>query len=76
MILAYDDLYGMQYFTENLRPYWRRKGMDAAGLLRASASEYASLTKRCVAFDTELNADMRKSGGDRYAALSALAEHG
>ena len=73
VILAYDDLYGMQYFTENLRPYWRRSGMDAAGLLRASASEYAALTKRCVAFDNELTADMKKSGGDRYAALSALA---
>ncbi len=73
VMLAYDDLYGMQYFTENLRSYWRRNGMDAAGLLRASAKEYASLAKRCVAFDNELTADMRKSGGDRYAALCALA---
>lgn len=74
VILAYDDLYGIQYFTENLRPYWRRKaGMDAAGLLGASEREYASLRARCEKFDRELTADLTALGGDRYAALGALA---
>ncbi len=73
VVLAYDDLYGVQYFTENLRPYWRRHGMDAAALLRVSERDYATLTKRCVAFDDELTADLTKSGGARYAALGALA---
>ena len=71
--LAYDEEYAIQYFMENLRPYWRRGGMDASALLSTSASEYASLTKRCEAFDRELMADLRKSGGDRYAVLGALA---
>lgn len=73
LVLAYDDEYSIQYFRENLRPYWRRNGMDAAGLLKASARNYASLTKQCIAFDEELMADLRKVGGEKYAQLCALA---
>jgi len=73
VILAYDDEYGIQYFTENLRPYWRRNGMDASALLKTSEAEYRTLLARCAAFDKGLMADLRTSGGDRYAQLSALA---
>ena len=34
LMLAYDDLYSIQYFERRERPYWRRNGMDAAELLR------------------------------------------
>ncbi len=73
LMVAYDDLYSIQYMKKNLRPYWRRNGWDADDLLRASAKDYKSLVKRCEAFDTELMADMRKAGGDNYANLCALA---
>ncbi len=73
LMLAYDDLYSIQYFRQNLRPYWRRNGMEAEGLLKASAKDYASLVKRCREFDRELMADLRQSGGEQYAQLCALA---
>jgi hypothetical protein len=73
VILAYDDLYSIQYMRKNLRPYWRRKGWEAADLLKAAALDYASLQKRCSALDRELMADLRKAGGDNYATLAALA---
>ncbi len=73
LMLAYDDLYSIQYMGKNLRPYWRRNGMDAAGLLHAAAKDYPSLKKRCVAFDRELMTDLRNSGGEHYAQLGALA---
>jgi hypothetical protein len=73
LMLAYDDLYSIQYMRKNLRPYWRRDGWEAADLLKASAKEYESLTRRCVAFDKELMADMTKAGGAKYAQLTALA---
>ncbi|HAO80432.1 MAG TPA: glutaminase [Verrucomicrobia subdivision 3 bacterium] len=73
LMLAYDDLYSIQYMKKNLRPYWRRNGWEAADLLKASAKDYASLLKRCVAFDDELMADLRNAGGENYAQLGALA---
>jgi len=73
LILAYDDLYSIQYMKKNLRPYWRRTGWEAADLLKAAAKDYESLVKRCEAFDAELMADLTKAGGEKYAKLCALA---
>ncbi|HET7625839.1 MAG TPA: DUF5127 domain-containing protein [Verrucomicrobiae bacterium] len=73
MMLAYDELYSIQYMKKNLRPYWRRNGWEAADLLRASAQDYESLKKRCKAFDTELMSDLTKAGGEKYAKIAALA---
>lgn len=73
LILAYDDLYSIQYFKKNLRPYWRRNGAEAADLLNAAAHDYESLVKRCAAFDAQLMADLRKAGGEKYAHICALA---
>jgi len=73
LMLAYDDLYSIQYMGKNLRPYWRRNGWEAADLLKATAKDYESLAKRSAAFDDELMADLRKAGGEKYAGLCALA---
>jgi len=73
LMLAYDDLYAIQFMKQNLRPYWRRNGWEAEDLLAASAKEYKSLTKRCEAFDRELMADLTEAGGARYARIAALA---
>jgi hypothetical protein len=73
LMLAYDDLYSIQYMKHNLRPYWRRNGWEAADLLRASAKDYASLQQRCAAFDAELTGDLRRVGGEDYALIGSLA---
>ncbi|MBB5351837.1 hypothetical protein HNR46_002076 [Haloferula luteola] len=73
LMVAYDDLYSIQFNHSNLRPYWRKDGWEASDLLVASAKEYESLKKRCEAFDSELFADLEKMGGVRYAKLSSLA---
>lgn len=73
VILAYDDLFSIQYFKRNLRPYWRRNGMDAGGLLARASTEFESIARRCEAFDTELTADLDRVGGPDYARLCALA---
>ena len=73
LILAYDDLYSIQYFKTNLRPFWRRHGWQAADLLRAAAHDYNLLIDQCAAFDAELMNDLRNAGGQKYAEICALA---
>lgn len=72
-ILAYDDLYSIEYMHEPLRPYWRRNGLDAKGLLSEAARDYKSLLERCDKFDKELMADLAHAGGPEYAQICALA---
>ncbi len=73
LMVGYDEIYAIKYFGKNLRPYWRRNGMDAPALFQAAEKDYAALTKKCVKFDTELMADMTKVGGAKYAQITALA---
>ncbi len=73
LMLAYDDLYSIQYMKKNLRPYWRRNGWEAADLLHVSAGQYESLSRRCEKFDRELVRDLTRAGGEKYARIAALA---
>ena len=73
LIYAYDDLFSIQYFKQNLRPYWRKGGWGAPELLKASLAEYAQLGARCQTLDEELMADMERLGGMKYARMVALA---
>lgn len=72
-MIAYDDLYSIQYMRKNLRPYWRRNGMDAGQLLQAAVKDYPALAERCEKFDRDLIADARTAGGEQYAQICALA---
>ena len=73
LMAAYDDRFSIEYFYRKLRPYWRRAGMDAAGLLEAAARDYPALAERCRRFDDEFMADLAAAGGPGYAALGALS---
>jgi len=73
LLMAYDDLYSVEYLYRKLRPWWRRNGIGAADLIRMSLADYASLQARSEKFDNRLIADARRVGGDRYAVLIALA---
>ena len=73
LLLAYDDLYSVEYLYRRLRPWWRRNGAGAAELIRDSLADYVSLRTRCIMFDEKLLEDARRVGGDQYAVLVALA---
>lgn len=73
LMLAYDDLFSIEYFQRRERAWWRRKGAEAADLLRAARREHDALRDRSVKFDEELMADLRQAGGEPYARLAALA---
>jgi len=73
LMLAYDDLYSIEYLHQRLRPYWRRNSMEAPELLQLAAKQYHQLAERCEEFDRQLMADLTKVGGPGYAFLCALA---
>jgi hypothetical protein len=73
LILAYDQIYAIEYFHQPLRPYWQLKRAKATGLLGEAERNYASLLKRCETFDAELMDDLTRVGGEKYARLATLA---
>jgi hypothetical protein len=73
IVLAYDDLYSIEYLQRKLLAYWKAGGMTTAELLDRSVKEYPTLAARCKAFDTSLQSDLLKTGGERYARLATLA---
>ena len=74
IMLGYDDLYSMQYFGENLRPYWNNDGKKSiVDEFALADKEYAGLITKCNAFDAKLMVDAEKSGGKKYADLCAIA---
>jgi Domain of unknown function (DUF4965)/Domain of unknown function (DUF1793)/Domain of unknown function (DUF5127)/Domain of unknown function (DUF4964) len=72
VLLAYTQTFAIEYLGRRLRGYWQRSGMTESQLLATSEKEYASLESRGEKFDADLTADMRKTGGDDYAYLTAL----
>jgi hypothetical protein len=74
IMVGYDDIYSMQYFRENLRPYWNKDGNKTIEKVFAEADqEFDSLRDRCTRFDYKLMLDAWDIGGKEYAELCALA---
>lgn len=74
LLLAFDGLYTIQYFGENLRPYWNRKGdctMEEE-MLQAH-KELDEVLSKARQFDHQLMMDGLLAGGKEYAELCALA---
>ena len=74
LLLGYDDIYSIQYFGENLRPYWNRTGDETVvGQFQKAEKEYKKLMRECAAFDKKLVDEATVAGGRQYAELCALA---
>jgi Domain of unknown function (DUF4965)/Domain of unknown function (DUF5127)/Domain of unknown function (DUF1793)/Domain of unknown function (DUF4964) len=73
LLLAYDDLYSIEYLNRRMRPYWRRNGMTIDQLLEKAEEDYGSLEKKSQQLDADLLADLHNVGGDAYAEVAELA---
>jgi hypothetical protein len=74
IMIGYDDLYSVQYFGKNLRPWWNKLGNQTIEKqLLAADKEYAAVMKKCADFNTRFYRDNMKAGGLNYAKLSDLA---
>jgi hypothetical protein len=74
LLLGYDEQQAVQYFGQNLRPWWRRAaGMSMDKALQAAEADYPRLRQKAHAFDQKLYADAQAAGGQKYADLCQLA---
>lgn len=74
ILIGYDDIYSIQYFGDNLRPYWNKKGDKTIEQAFVEANkEYDNLVVKCTDFDYKLMSEALASGGKEYAELCALA---
>ncbi len=74
IMAGFDDDYSIQYFGQNLRPYWNRNNdSDIFTQFKLAAKDYPKLFKEASAFDRDLIKEATETGGPEYAALCALA---
>ena len=73
LMLGYDDLYPIQYFGQNLKPWWKLgSGKTIEGELGAAANGYKSILKRCMDFNQSMQNAAVAAGGEDYARLCVL----
>lgn len=74
ILLGYDDIWSIQYFGENLRPWWNRdNNTTIEKQLSAANADYAATLKKCNAVDAQIYQDAFKAGGKEYAKLCEIA---
>jgi hypothetical protein len=73
ILIAYDDVWSIEYLNRRLAPYWRRNGASIADVLQQAEAQFADLAAKCEAFDAEFMADLESAGGPAYARICALA---
>ena len=71
-IVAYDDIYSIRYFENDLQAWWKHTGISFEKMLTVAASDYPKLMISCRAFDKEIMTDLEKAGGEKYAQICAL----
>ncbi|MHA4895543.1 glutaminase family protein [Pedobacter sp. PWIIR3] len=72
--LAYDEIYSVQYFNKNLRPWWNTSGKETIeGQLTAASNEYKAVIAKCETLNANLYEDALQSGGKEYAHLCVIA---
>ncbi|MFZ4399937.1 MAG: glutaminase domain-containing protein [Bacteroidales bacterium] len=74
IMLAYDDLYSIQYFGQHLKAWWNKDSTQSIEKQLSLASDkYKNIMTQCEGFNDRLHLDAVKAGGKVYADLCELA---
>ena len=73
LILAYHDLFSIEYLKRRLPGYWTMETFSFSELLSIAVREKKALEEECARFDSELMDDAERVGGQEYADLCAGA---
>ncbi|MGN6398414.1 MAG: glutaminase domain-containing protein [Mucilaginibacter sp.] len=71
--VGYDDLYSVQYFNQNLKPWWKTAGNTIEKELANANTDYSLVMQKCNAFNKAMYATAFKAGGKNYADLCVMA---
>ena len=70
---AYDDVYSLRYFGENLKSVWNRDGKTIETAIKEALGDYDILLEKAERLDDKLVLDAVRAGGEKYAELLQLA---
>ncbi|MHB1295828.1 MAG: glutaminase family protein [Anaerolineae bacterium] len=73
LVLAYDDVFSVEYFGTRLPAYWRRNGLTTDQMLMAAVRDHTAVLARCAARDDALTREAVAAGGDKYGQICAMA---
>lgn len=74
ILVGYDALYSIQYFKENLKPWWKLDtNLTMEKLLSKSAIEYPNILVKCQQLNKKVYNDALLAGGQNYARLCVIA---
>lgn len=72
-LVGYDDLYSIQYFGQDIKPWWKEDPSNTIEKeLKKASANYASTIAKCNAFDKAMYDRALKAGGEKYADLCVL----
>lgn len=72
LMLGYDEIYSINYFGSNLKPWFKKDGISMNSALAVAANDYKSIIKRVETFDKKIYEDCLAAGGKQYADLCIL----
>ena len=73
VLLAYDDVYSVEYMRQRLLPYWRKEFLSFGNLMKGAERDYLAMQRRAEQYDADLLQESRQAGGPDYAAIASLA---
>ena len=74
IMIGYDEIYSVQYFKTNLKPWWRLSAnATMEGALQKAEKNYSAVMAKCAAMDARVYNDALKTGGQNLAKLCVIA---
>ncbi len=73
VMVAYDEVYAINFFGEPQRPYWRHVFHTPSAMFRWAAGHYKLLMKQSAAFDATVISDAKKIGRYQYATIASMS---
>ena len=72
-MLGYDALQSIQYFHQNLKPWWKNENQTIENILSDASKEYKEIMLKCESFDIKMHNETLLAGGKEYSQLCEMA---